>query len=525
MLLKDLLKKMDFDKSENNLEGRDNSDISSVRILSKDLKVLHPDVIYITDSQELYNNLIKENSPYLVVLSKEKESIFNKISDIFLEEQHLSKGIWQLMESLSSRKGLDNIVETGSLIIGNPLFIRDMNFNIIGFTKNVSVNDRVWNDLTTKGYQDYSAFQYLMKNGFIDRVNKYEIPIYYHVFSVQDDNENKQGNPEEIEVYSEQKYLLHPMYDNNINISRVWCRIGYGDKVLGHLVVLDAQKEFSDIDILLIKKLADTIALELQKNEPIKNTIIQQDSLILELLLDKLKDQDILEEKLKIFNLKFKKYMRVIALSTNNYGDSGIPVNYIKGFFTHVFGNISGVFHNGNYIAIYNSDTSSSISDSKLDLLYNFAKDTGTHCGISRPFTNLLNLNKYYRQCLEAIKSGRRIDERKFLYSYEDYVLQDIFSICSAQDSLMNFFHPALTELINYDTENKTDYANTLHAYIMKFKNPSDLAIELNIHRNTLYYRLTKIEEIMNVKLDNMDTLYGIYMSFKILEFIGNDES
>lgn len=525
MLLKDLLRKMDFYQIENNLEDRDDLDITSVRIVAKDLSVIHSDIIYITDSEELYKNLIKENPFSIILLAKDKDMVFNKISDIFSEEQYLSKGIRLLMEALSSGKGLDHIVKVGSSLIGNPLFIRDMNFNIIGYTKDVRVEDKVWNELTTKGYQDYIAFQYLMKNGFIDRVNKYDIPIHYKVFPLFNETKSNQGIPEEIEVYQGQKYLLHPMYDNDIKISRVWCRIGFGDKVLGHLVVLDAFKEFSDIDILLIKRLADTITLELQKNEPVFNGGIKQDSLILDLLKDKLVDQESLDEKIKIFNLKFKKYMRVIALSINQYGETGIPINYIKGFFAHVFGNINGVFYNGSYIAIYTSDANSSISESKMELLLKFAKDTGTLCGISRPFTNLLNLKKYYRQCLEAIKSGRKLDENKFLFSYEDYVLQDIFNICATQDSLMNFFHPALSELIKYDKENNTEYLYTLHAYIMKFKNPSDLAAELNVHRNTLYYRLAKIEEIMKVKLDNMDTLYSVYMSFKILEYLEKNES
>lgn len=525
MLLNDLLKKMDFSNIENHIEGRDNQEVSSVRILSKYSNDFQPDIIYITDSQESYKKLI-ESYPFLsVVLTKDKDRVFNEISDVFSREQQLSKGIWKFMEALSSGRGLEHLVEVGSSLIGNPLFIRDMNFNIIGFTKDIKIDDRIWNDLTTKGYQDYTAFQYLMKNGFIDRVNKYDIPIYYQTFHVDYVTEVKPGAPEEIEVYKGQKYLLHPMYDNDIKISRVWCRIGFGDKVLGHLVVLDALKEFSEIDILLIKKLADTIALELQKNEKQLSTIGQQDSLIIDLLKEKITTQESLDEKIKIFNIKFKKYMKLIVLSTNHSGESGIPVNYIKGFFTHVFGNIAGVFHNGNYIVIYTSETNSQISEAKMALLLNFAKDTGTLCGISRPFTNLLNLKKYYRQCLEAIRSGRRLNENKFLFSYEDYVLQDIFSICSTQDSLMNFFHPALSELIKYDEENNTDYVKTLQSYVMKFKNPSDLAAELNVHRNTLYYRQGKIEEIMKVKLDNMDTLYSLYMSFKILEYLGNNES
>lgn len=520
MLFKDLLKKMDFYHIENNLEARDNLDIVSVKMLSKDLSKIHSNIIYVTDSWELYNNLLIQNPSNLFVFTKDKDNTFDKISDIFSEEQQLSKGVFRLMEALSSGKGLDYIVETGSALIGNPLFIRDINFNILGFTKDVIVNDRVWNELTQKGYQAYSDFDFLMKNGFIERVNKYDIPIYYQTIYVDDIKEIKKGVFEEIEVYQGYNYILHTMYDNDIKISRVWCKIGFGENVFGHLVVLNALKEFSEIDILLIKKLAEILALELQKNEKKTNITIQNERLIFDLLNNKITDRDNLNEKLKIYGMKYKKYLRLIVLNTSQTSGIGLPINYIKGLFYHVFGNIPGVLFDGNYIAIYSSETNASISETKINNLVNFAKDTGTHLGISRPFEDLLKLSKHYRQCLEAIKSGKMFSDSKFLYSYDDYILQDIFNICLKEDSLINFCHPGLLELLKYDIENNAEYEKTLYSYVMKFKNPSDLAVELNIHRNTLYYRLNKIEEIMKVGLDNMDTLYSIYFSFKILDFI-----
>jgi DNA-binding PucR family transcriptional regulator len=57
----------------------------------------------------------------------------------------------------------------------------------------------------------------------------------------------------------------------------------------------------------------------------------------------------------------------------------------------------------------------------------------------------------------------------------------------------------------------------------MNIKNQSELAAAMNVHRNTLYYRIGKIEEIMNINLSNVDDVFSIYLSFKIFEYLGED--
>lgn len=76
-------------------------------------------------------------------------------------------------------------------------------------------------------------------------------------------------------------------------------------------------------------------------------------------------------------------------------------------------------------------------------------------------------------------------------------------------------------KLIDYDKKYNTDYLETLYSYIANFKNQTELAKVMNIHRNTLYYRISKIEEIINIDLNNIDDFVSIYLSFKILEYTG----
>lgn len=62
-------------------------------------------------------------------------------------------------------------------------------------------------------------------------------------------------------------------------------------------------------------------------------------------------------------------------------------------------------------------------------------------------------------------------------------------------------YHPAFHVLYQYDQENKTEYLMTLASYLQNKCSVSSTAAALYIHRNSLQYRIKKIEEILDFKI------------------------
>jgi DNA-binding PucR family transcriptional regulator len=151
--------------------------------------------------------------------------------------------------------------------------------------------------------------------------------------------------------------------------------------------------------------------------------------------------------------------------------------------------------------------------------------ETDMFSGVSRHFFNLLDVRKHYEESLKAIKSGKHLKDDQVLFFYEDYILQHMFNLCTSQQDLKEMCHHSIFTLIKYDNDNSTSYVKNLYSYIMTFKSPSELATLLHVHRNTMYYRINKIENIMNINLSNIDNYFSIYLSFKILEYLGEDFS
>jgi DNA-binding PucR family transcriptional regulator len=74
---------------------------------------------------------------------------------------------------------------------------------------------------------------------------------------------------------------------------------------------------------------------------------------------------------------------------------------------------------------------------------------------------------------------------------------------------------------MQYDAMYRTSYTSTLRCYLDMGRNAPAAAEKLNIHRNTLDYRLKKIEELQNIQLQNTEDMFSMVYSLYILTYLG----
>ena len=77
-----------------------------------------------------------------------------------------------------------------------------------------------------------------------------------------------------------------------------------------------------------------------------------------------------------------------------------------------------------------------------------------------------------------------------------------------------NYMPKSLEKIKEYDVENMTEFLPTLKSYVFNQKNTKETASELHIHRNTLLYRINKIEELFGISLDSAEDFLYIMMIF-----------
>ena len=151
-----------------------------------------------------------------------------------------------------------------------------------------------------------------------------------------------------------------------------------------------------------------------------------------------------------------------------------------------------------------------------------FLKTYHLYAGMSRCFHNLEEVQEHYFQSLDALRLGMLLNKEEYFHPYEEYAIYH-FAESSGVENLRKNCHPSLLRLIEYDNENNTDYTRSLYTFIIHSKNITESAKASNIHRNTMFYRLEKIESIMDIDINNSNTFLHLHLSFKILELLKID--
>ena len=86
---------------------------------------------------------------------------------------------------------------------------------------------------------------------------------------------------------------------------------------------------------------------------------------------------------------------------------------------------------------------------------------------------------------------------------------------------LQSLVHPDVRRLQQIDRQSESQYVKTLLEYLICGGNYTDTAQRLGLHRNSLIYRMTRIQEIIHCNLDDLHTRKVLLFSLLISNNIG----
>ena len=128
----------------------------------------------------------------------------------------------------------------------------------------------------------------------------------------------------------------------------------------------------------------------------------------------------------------------------------------------------------------------------------------------SLPFSNLNAVSQQYKLvcfCLASASQGSVCDAQSVALAY-------LVSEIASSIEVASLLHPALEKLERYDKANQSSLLETLEAYLNHDCNAQRCANELYLHRNSLQYRVRRIQEIAGVSLDKPEERAYLRLSF-----------
>jgi DNA-binding PucR family transcriptional regulator len=140
--------------------------------------------------------------------------------------------------------------------------------------------------------------------------------------------------------------------------------------------------------------------------------------------------------------------------------------------------------------------------------------------GYSNVYSDLGKVEKSYKEARTVLSVKRKFpSETNDIHGYQSlgiYKYIDVLIQKAGTDQNENY---SLKKLQEYDKKNNTDLVETLEVFLNKDSNVHEAACALNVHTNTLNYRLKRISEIGEINLKDPNQKITLYLDLKLEKF------
>jgi hypothetical protein len=398
----------------------------------------------------------------------------------------------QVLNKLLKSRDLQEILDLGRPIFGNPLILVDVAFSVLAMTDEPDIISPNWKQISSMRGVPVSSMSFTRLNS----VRKKSLETGAPVFDGTAD-------------------------DGVRMLRKTLCQ---GNRVLGYIDSPLYYGEPTEDDIAFFDLLGSLLSVQLQRG---LNMADVPDSLmeffIYDLIEGKLTSADLINERLRFFRWNIMEKGKVQMISVHRrMGEPELGNSRTSDIISRInaISPYCKAFFYGSEIKVICS-VSSPVERNRpfLGPLTEILESENLVAGVSRPLPEIVNIASCNQQAKKAAELGMMLFPKKCFHIYDIYAVHHALELCAASVDPLQFCHSSVIQLWEYDREHDTDFFNTLRVFLNNNQSIGKSAAALFIHRNTMNYRLAKIIEL--TKLDFTDTavICTLLFSFHAFDF------
>lgn len=142
----------------------------------------------------------------------------------------------------------------------------------------------------------------------------------------------------------------------------------------------------------------------------------------------------------------------------------------------------------------------------------------GWKAGVSDEFSDFASTSTFYGQAQIALRKGQAADSERDFYCYRDYGMSYIGQKISLLMDEPLYLHPDVVRLMEHDKEKGSHLVETLRVHLFNERNITKTAADLDLHRNSVIYRMSTIEDLIDSDLDNDDNRFDLMLSLRVTQ-------
>ena len=140
--------------------------------------------------------------------------------------------------------------------------------------------------------------------------------------------------------------------------------------------------------------------------------------------------------------------------------------------------------------------------------------------GVGRSRSGPQGVRQSHREAEHALRISARLQSPRAVAAFADLGLHRLLVAMTQHAELEDFYGQSAGALVAYDKRTGSGLMETLDAFFHCHGSPTDTAQRLHLHRNTVLYRLRRIEEIGGLRLDDPATRLNLHLCLRIRDVL-----
>lgn len=415
----------------------------------------------------------------LLYFSKPQSMLYvmNALVRIFAKYSQWEKG---LLESLHASGSLDDLLQLSLPIFENPIILIDSRFYVLAYAapdlrlEFVRINQKVDEIWIIHG-----------KDDLVRERNAHEQPYFRHLPN---------------------------------DYPRLFINLSEGENLLGNLSIQASHRELGGGDGYLLTHLASIVRIALLRSANLGN---ERRSLIENMMSDIITGVDVDAEEfaqvLSSFGYTPGEQSQCLAIRIPKPSEK----EYIRNFLYHLGTMIPAMYipTNGEIAAMSLSATRAKRQGiDVISILEDKLKTFGYRAGLSDKYDNLLFTQQYFVQAQYALESAEVKQESKSLSLFADHCLDYILENCSGNLKPVMLWKEGFKRLLEHDVKGRSNYIDTLRAYLDNNLNALRAADALYISRNSFLSRLERINALIDEDLNDPQVRFRYELSLLLYD-------
>lgn len=145
-------------------------------------------------------------------------------------------------------------------------------------------------------------------------------------------------------------------------------------------------------------------------------------------------------------------------------------------------------------------------------------KDIIFFAGIGRATCNAEQIGKSFAQAEQVKHLQKRLGRKNEAVSYQETGLYKLLFAIEDKEVIEEYYAETLGLLEKYDHVNETDYLYFLKQYFKLGCSVQEVAAQMHLHRNSVTYKLHKIEEILKMSVNEPEDRMKLMVAMMIRE-------